>query len=80
MMSGSTVKTAKALYIWLALVAAGIFGSIGLHRYRLNLYDHNPDYPEFHPLQRLQYELFWMTVAVMAGGAVWFAWARFRRR
>jgi hypothetical protein len=78
-MGSESVKSAKALYSWLALIAFGISGSIALHYYRLNLYEHNSDYVEFRPLQRVQYELFWVTVALMVAGAVWHFWVRFRK-
>ncbi len=74
------MRTAKAVYVWLAASATGIVANIGLHRYRLSLYDRNSDYPQFHPLQRIQYELFWATVAVMALGSLWVAWLKFRKR
>jgi hypothetical protein len=74
------VRLAQAVYIWLALVLAGVVGSIALHRYRISLYDRNPDYPQFHPLQGIQYELFWVTLAIMVLGVAWIAWLKFRRR
>jgi tryptophan-rich sensory protein len=80
MKRGVTVTLARVWCIWIAAVVTGILGNIALHRYRISLYNRNTDYPPFHSLQRLQYELFWTTVAVMVTGAAWVVWLKLRRR
>ncbi len=74
------VKSANAFYMWLAVIAAGIIGNFVPFRYRRVLYNRNTDYPEFHALQRIQLRLYWVTIAVMVAGVLWFLWVRLRRR
>jgi hypothetical protein len=74
------MKALKAKYLWLASVGAGILANYCLHQYRFHLYYRNADYPECYALQRLQYALFLVTVAVMVVGAAWFAGSALRRR
>jgi len=74
------VKTAKAKHLWLVLSGAGIVGNFCLHQYRFHLYWLNPEYPEFHSLQRIQYAFFWATIAVMISGAACLAWIALARR
>ena len=64
----------------LASIAVGILANFCLHWYRFYLYGRDTDYPQFHSLQRLQYSLFWATIAVMIGGAAWFARVGITRR
>ena len=80
MMLRMVSRSTKALRVWLGTVGVGILANVFLHRYRLYLYDHDTDYPEFHPLQELQYKLYWATNAVMVLGALWFVGAWIRRR
>ena len=60
------------MILWIATAGVGILADFLLHRY--------PDYPEFHPLQRLQYMLFWGTIAIMVRGALWRIGGWIRRR
>jgi len=80
MMLRMASESAKAFRIWLATVGVGVLANVLLHRYRLYLYDRDTDYPEFHPLQQLQYILYWGTIAVMVLGALWLIGGWIRRR
>jgi hypothetical protein len=65
---------------WIASVTVGILANIVLHQYRLHLYDRNADYPEFHPLQRVQYVLYYATITLAIVGAAWFVWDKIRQK
>ena len=66
--------------MWLGAVGVGVLCNFVFHQYRFSLYNRNPDYPQFRPLQHLQYEMFWATVAVITVGGVWVAWLKLRGR
>jgi hypothetical protein len=59
-------------------MAAGYLATEGLRHYRANLYDRNTDYPGFELLQRLQYIVFWATLAVAVAGGVHWIWRKVR--
>jgi len=61
-------------------MAIGVAANLGLHQCRLHLYDLNTDCPQFHPLQRVQYPVYYAALSWMAVGAAWLLWLRFRKR
>jgi hypothetical protein len=67
------------IYVYLGVVAVGVLANFLLWRYRLHLYELNPDYDR-EPLQSIQMILFRGTQVLMVAGLAMLGWWKFSQK